>query len=108
MLETIPNLELLEVDSNAAKFISPDGQGHIEWTYLESKNGKPFNDDNDYFSITGQSVLKQNINTLFSAPTLEINEIKDADGKINPTKLFWLVAKALEALVCPNCSDGID
>ena len=107
-MSQIKNLELLEAGMELAKFKSPDGEGYINYLLVhQDSEGKVLDSNKIHLKITGKSVLQVNINEIVSFTPDDFNQTKES-GEINPTKVFWLVAKALEALVCPNCSDGID
>jgi hypothetical protein len=107
-MSEIENLELLEAGNEMFKFKSPDGEGYFSCSIVyQDLTGNTLSPNKIHLKIIGKNVLNEDINEIVSFTPEEFNQAKEA-GEINPTKVFWLVAKVLEALVCPNCSDGID
>lgn len=107
-MSEIKDLELLEAKDEIARFKSPDGEGYFSYSIVyQDLEGKVLSPNKIHLKIIGKNVLNEDINEIVSFTPEEFNQAKES-GEINPTKVFWLVAKVLEALVCPNCSDGID
>lgn len=107
--EHIPNLELIEAGNERAKFRSPDGEGYFEYEIVyKDSNDETLDHNKVNLLITGENVLSEPLSEIVSFSHDVFNTAKKESGEINPTKVFWLVAKALEKLVCPNCSDGIN
>jgi len=82
------------LSSNYAAFkneaISGQDQGTLNWD-------SPYEDEGTYYvDVTSGTDVE---GTLLAATTVEIPE---ADT-VNPTKVFWAVAKVLKAVICPEC-----
>lgn len=92
------DLTLITATQDYATFSGPNADGIIYWNLENLSEEDPI-----IIPITGTDTQGNPIDSFFETTNEEIDSIRMEEGKINPTKLFQLVAKVLKAVLCPEC-----
>lgn len=96
-------LTIIQADQYQVKFTGPSGNGSINWEIVYQNENGETDDTKDHFHIKGTGTTGVAIDTVVSLPKEQVNEVRNSDKTINPTKLFLLIAKVLTELLCPDC-----
>jgi hypothetical protein len=83
-------MELIKIGDNFAYFKNGEfDKGHIEWSELKKYK------ENYTIVVKGKNTKGEEIRKV--TITLQVK------SKPDPTQVFWLVAKVLKKVLCPEC-----
>lgn len=89
-------LQIIEIGDFIASFkndeIESQNQGMIRWSDLEEIAPETYKTIVSGLDVSGVLI-----------PSTEV-EIQ-VEGEVNPTKVFWAIAKALKTALCPDCKN---
>lgn len=93
ILQTM-GLQIIEIGKFIASFkndeIESQNQGLIRWSDLEPITAGAYKTIVSGTDVSGGFI-----------PPIEVEV--EIEGEVNPTKVFWAIAKALKTALCPDC-----